>query len=772
MSSSIVDVLGRIPLSGNLMSTLTRAAGYAGAQQHREVALEHLLLALTEDPDAALVLTISRVEIETLKGDISTHIGRMDDRVTQSPVADLRIASELKDILQAAAAAAEGRRNEIDGAIVLAAIVGDGRSASAHLLRAHGLTFETAIRALQQAATVGQPPNPAPGAPQPQSGAPQSQSGAPPQPAPQPAAEAPAQARAATQRPVAHHNPTNAEDILASARQRVQGRIAPGLPDSRAIETAETERADTLAAAEAATGAEFERIAAEASHTGEPATVSHEAALDAEMASNEPESHAEEPRPAPPAQRPMPPGALRPAGPPRPSPQPHGASTGAPPHAGQQPEPRRTPQPVVAPFPSIDTAGVMPPPQNATQPGRTTQPAPDTTNRFERANATPPLPGQPHTPAPMTGPHAQPAATADERTGGRGSDRFSDHAPGHAASAKPSMAPPMPSPGSTYAPVPPAPHAPHGASTAGSAPAGGYPGGTRPAPAPMRGPMPPGPATSPVTGQPPAGAGGQRMPPSPVPQAGPSPAQRPGPPPMPPGYRPPDAHPGTFAGQQQPAPPRQGRAPGTPPPPARPPPEPQRRAAPPPGGQGAHGAPVSVSIGQLVENIPRVMRVAVASLVEVRIARADVKAVSDGMQGGGPAHRHEVKVTKAMSVRLRAPDGGFFIESSSPETQWIDNAHMLSDDFASWRWTVTPKERGSRRLQLVISARTVASDGLAAETSLPDQIVEVRVKSNYAKAMVRTGGWAVAAIAGGLLAKFGEGLPQVAWELTKVFVKQ
>ncbi|MBL8565192.1 MAG: hypothetical protein JNM89_05695 [Hyphomicrobiaceae bacterium] len=766
MSSSIVDALGRIPLSANLMATLTRAAGYAGAQQHREVALEHLLLALTEDPDAALVLTISRVEIETLKGDISSHIGRMDDRVTQSPVTDLRIANELKDILAAAAAAAEGRRNEIDGAIVLAAIVGDGRSASAHLLRAHGLTFETAIRALQQAATVGQPPNPAPGAPQPQS---QPQNGAQTQPAAQQAAEPPAQTRAAAQRPVTHHNPTSAEDILASARQRVQGRIAPGLPDARAFESAETERADTLAAAEAATDAEFERIAAEASHSGEPATKSHDATLDAELPPSEPSTHSAEPRPAPPAQRPMPPGALRPSGPPRPSPQAPGTSTAAQPHAGQHLEPRRAPQPALAPFPSADAAAAMPPPQNAPQTGRTTQPAPPA--RFERANATAPSPVQPHPAAQPTGAHTPPAATSDERTGGRGSgsDRTSEHVPGYAASPRPPMAPPMPGAGSPYSPAPHVPQPPHGATTAGTPPAAGHPTSAQPSPPPMRGPLPSS-MPAPLNGQPPAGVAGQRIPHAPVPQGGPAPPQRPGPPPMPPpGYRPPDAHPGTFAGPPQPVPPTQGRAPAMAPPGAPPTPEPQRRVVPPPGGQGT---PVSVSIGQLVENIPRVMRVAVASLVEVRVARADVKAVSDGMQGGGPAHRHEVKVTKAMSVRLRAPDGGFFIESSSPETQWIDNAHMLSDDYASWRWTVTPKERGSRRLQLVISARTVASDGLAAETSLPDQIVEVRVKTNYAKAMVRTGGWAVAAIAGGLLAKFGEGLPRAAWELTKVFVKQ
>ncbi len=145
-------------------------------------------------------------------------------------------------------------------------------------------------------------------------------------------------------------------------------------------------------------------------------------------------------------------------------------------------------------------------------------------------------------------------------------------------------------------------------------------------------------------------------------------------------------------------------------------------------------------IGQLVENIPRTMRVAVPALVEVRIAKADVQALAEGLQGGGAAYRHEVTVTKAMSVRLRAPDGGFFIETASPETQWIERTMLLSsDDFASWRWHVTPREKGKKRLQLIISARTVGADGLAAETALPDQVITVRVRTNYAKTIVAFG---------------------------------
>lgn len=162
----------------------------------------------------------------------------------------------------------------------------------------------------------------------------------------------------------------------------------------------------------------------------------------------------------------------------------------------------------------------------------------------------------------------------------------------------------------------------------------------------------------------------------------------------------------------------------------------------------------------MVENIPRSMRVGIPVVVEARIARADVKALAEGLQGGGAAWRHELAVTKAMSVRLRSPDGGFFIETSSPETQWIENTlGLITDDYASWRWTVTPRERGARRLQLIISARTVGS------------AVNVKVRVNFAQTARRAGGWVLAAIAGGVLARFGEDLPAALAKLIGTLVK-
>lgn len=161
--------------------------------------------------------------------------------------------------------------------------------------------------------------------------------------------------------------------------------------------------------------------------------------------------------------------------------------------------------------------------------------------------------------------------------------------------------------------------------------------------------------------------------------------------------------------------------------------------------------------GQLAENIPRSMRVGKTARVEVRIAKASVKALTEGMEGGGQVWQHAVAVTKAMSVRIRAPDGGFYIESASPETQWIEsNLGYASDDFASWRFLITPQFRGWSDLQIIVSARTIGADGVAAETALPDQTIEVKVRANIGRALARLFGWTTAAIIGGALATFGE----------------
>jgi hypothetical protein len=163
--------------------------------------------------------------------------------------------------------------------------------------------------------------------------------------------------------------------------------------------------------------------------------------------------------------------------------------------------------------------------------------------------------------------------------------------------------------------------------------------------------------------------------------------------------------------------------------------------------------PHDALVGRLIENIPRRMRAAVADRVEVRISREDSVALSRGMEGRAETIRHDVLVTQAMSVMLRAPDGGFAIEPLSPETQWIFDRPETGDaeTYGRWRWVVTPSETGERRLQLIVAARSIDKNGLVGDTALPDQVITVRVRMNIWRTMVRGAQWLAAMVLGGVV---------------------
>ena len=165
--------------------------------------------------------------------------------------------------------------------------------------------------------------------------------------------------------------------------------------------------------------------------------------------------------------------------------------------------------------------------------------------------------------------------------------------------------------------------------------------------------------------------------------------------------------------------------------------------------------------GRLIENIPRKMRVGALATVEVRIARRDVDGLTERMTGGGRLHRHELRVADAMTVRLRAPEGGFLIDPLSAETCWTHKAQtsgLQEHDFASWRWSITPQRRGKARLLLIISAQTLDATGITAEAALPDQMIKVYVRVDYGRAVRKVVGWGALTVAGGALGAWGREL--------------
>jgi hypothetical protein len=156
--------------------------------------------------------------------------------------------------------------------------------------------------------------------------------------------------------------------------------------------------------------------------------------------------------------------------------------------------------------------------------------------------------------------------------------------------------------------------------------------------------------------------------------------------------------------------------------------------------------------GKLVENIPRLMHVAVSERIEVRLSREETSELLAGFEGRGTPQAHGIQVTQAMCVMLRARSGTFHIQNLSPETQWVyERPGVIGPKFGRWRWDVTPLKRGKHKLLVIVSARTARNDGMSGDVALPDQVIAVSVRANVTRGLVRFGQWAGIAVAGGAL---------------------
>jgi neural Wiskott-Aldrich syndrome protein len=174
--------------------------------------------------------------------------------------------------------------------------------------------------------------------------------------------------------------------------------------------------------------------------------------------------------------------------------------------------------------------------------------------------------------------------------------------------------------------------------------------------------------------------------------------------------------------------------------------------------------PVASSyFAKLADTMPRRMCAFKPSPVEVRIPREETETFLSALEGGAEVGRRGNTVTQAMSVTLRAPDGGFIIQSLGPETQWILKRPTLADKeaFGRWIWTVTPTETGKRRLQLVVTGRSVDDSGLADDTALPEQVITVSVRANYARSFGKAMQWL-------LLMALGGGITEGAIQLIRI----
>ena len=77
------------PFAPDTLESIRRAFRVASDRRHDLVSLEHMLHALTEDPQAKDILTRCRVNVTTLRGDLEELFGFVDQTFAEKRASDL-----------------------------------------------------------------------------------------------------------------------------------------------------------------------------------------------------------------------------------------------------------------------------------------------------------------------------------------------------------------------------------------------------------------------------------------------------------------------------------------------------------------------------------------------------------------------------------------------------------------------------------------------------------------------------------------------------------
>jgi ATP-dependent Clp protease adapter protein ClpS len=125
--------------SQTLDQTLRRAVAIAGERRQQYATDEHLLLALTDDPDAAAVMRACRVDLEQLRRTVSMSLSTLDQSALENGTAP-QTSSSFREIVQRTVIHAQsvGRDHRfVNGAHILVQMLA---SSSAAPLQEQGMT--------------------------------------------------------------------------------------------------------------------------------------------------------------------------------------------------------------------------------------------------------------------------------------------------------------------------------------------------------------------------------------------------------------------------------------------------------------------------------------------------------------------------------------------------------------------------------------------------------------------------------------------------------
>jgi len=147
--------------SRSLEQSLHRALALANERHHEYATLEHLLLALVDDQDAAAVMRACNVDLDKLRRNLVAYVESELENLVTDGAEDSKPTAGFQRVIQRAVIHVQSSgREEVTGANVLVAIFAERESHAAYFLQEQDMTRYDAVnyinyRALDHALETG-----------------------------------------------------------------------------------------------------------------------------------------------------------------------------------------------------------------------------------------------------------------------------------------------------------------------------------------------------------------------------------------------------------------------------------------------------------------------------------------------------------------------------------------------------------------------------------------------------------------------------------------
>src|SRR5690349_5237338 len=137
----------RVPsFSRQLEESLHRAVAYANQRKHEYATLEHLLLSLVDDEDAAAVMRACDVDLQALRTSLVNYLETEFENVVDQGGEDAKPTAGFQRVIQRAVIHVQSSgREEVTGANVLVAIFSERESHAAYFLQEQDMTRYDAV---------------------------------------------------------------------------------------------------------------------------------------------------------------------------------------------------------------------------------------------------------------------------------------------------------------------------------------------------------------------------------------------------------------------------------------------------------------------------------------------------------------------------------------------------------------------------------------------------------------------------------------------------